>query len=134
MRARRTFHPDLSGERRRGERRRGRNAAMGSVVVEGRARAELTGDLDELFREGARRMLAAALEAEVAAHIATHAELVDGRRHRPAGAVLKRAAAPLVSAQPKVAEVLPLLYRHELLSLDFAPALEGFFDTAAGLP
>src|SRR6266508_1568675 len=82
MRARRTFHPDLSGERRRGERRRGRNAAMGSVVVEGRARAELTGDLDELFREGARRMLAAALEAEVAAYIATHAELVDAHGHR----------------------------------------------------
>ena len=39
-----------------------------------------------------------------------------------------------MSAQPKVAEVLPLLYLHGLLSLDFAPALEGFFDTAAGLP
>src|SRR6266545_1229253 len=82
MRARRTFHPDLSGERRRGERRRGRNAAMLSVVVDERARAELTTDLDELFREGARRMLAAALEAEVEAYIATHAELVDEHGHR----------------------------------------------------
>jgi hypothetical protein len=39
-------------------------------VVDEQARAELTIDLDELFREGARRMLAAALEAEVEAHIA----------------------------------------------------------------
>ncbi len=39
-----------------------------------------------------------------------------------------------MSAQPKVAEVLPLLYLHGLLSLDFAPALEGLFGTAAGLP
>ena len=38
---------------------------MLSVVVDERARAELTTDLDELFREGARRMLAVALEAEV---------------------------------------------------------------------
>ena len=34
---------------------------------------------------------------------------------------------------PKVAEVLPLLYLHGLSSLDFAPALEGFFGAAAGL-
>jgi putative transposase len=55
---------------------------MLSVVVDEQARAELTTDLDELFREGARRMLAAALEAEVQAYIATHAELVDERGHR----------------------------------------------------
>jgi hypothetical protein len=40
---------------------------MLSVVVDDQARAELTTDLDELFREGARRMLAVALEAEVEA-------------------------------------------------------------------
>jgi putative transposase len=55
---------------------------MLSVVVDEQARAELTTDLDELFREGARRMLAAALEAEVQAYIATHAELVDEHGHR----------------------------------------------------
>jgi putative transposase len=55
---------------------------MLSVVVDEQARAELTTGLDELFREGARRMLAAALEAEVQAYIATHAELVDERGHR----------------------------------------------------
>src|SRR6266545_1736751 len=82
MRTRRTFHPDQSEGRRRGERRRGRNAAMLSVVVDEQARAELATDLDELFREGARRMLAAALEAEVEAYLAAHAELVDERGHR----------------------------------------------------
>jgi len=55
---------------------------MLSVVVDEQARAELTSDLDELFREGARRMLAVALEAEVEAYIATHAELIDERGHR----------------------------------------------------
>jgi putative transposase len=55
---------------------------MLSVVVDEHARAEPTLDLDELFREGARRMLAAALEAEVDAYIAAHAELVDEHGHR----------------------------------------------------
>src|SRR6266545_3630029 len=82
MRTRRTFHPDQSEGRRRGKRRRGRNAAMLSVVVDEQARAELTTDLDELFRVGARRMLAVALEAEVEAYIAAHAALVDEHGHR----------------------------------------------------
>ena len=55
---------------------------MLSVVVDAQARAELTLDLDELFREGARRLLAVALEAEVEAYIAAHAELVDEHGHR----------------------------------------------------
>src|SRR5512132_3139341 len=55
---------------------------MLSVVVDEQARAELTTELDELFREGARRMLAVALEAEVEAYIAAHAGLVDERGHR----------------------------------------------------
>jgi putative transposase len=55
---------------------------MLSVVVDEQARAELATDLDELFREGARRMLAAALEAEVEAYLAAHAELVDEHGHR----------------------------------------------------
>jgi transposase-like protein len=38
--------------------------------------------IDEIVREGARRMLAAALEAEVAAYIATHAGEVDERGRR----------------------------------------------------
>src|SRR5215213_554371 len=55
---------------------------MLSVVVDDQARAELALDLDGLFREGARRMLAVALEAEVEAYIAAHAELVDEHGHR----------------------------------------------------
>jgi putative transposase len=55
---------------------------MLSVVVDEQARAELTTELDELFRQGARRMLAAALEAEVEAYLAAHAELVDEQGHR----------------------------------------------------
>ena len=38
--------------------------------------------LDELAREGARRMLAAALEAEVAAYIEEHSGALDGNGHR----------------------------------------------------
>jgi hypothetical protein len=55
---------------------------MLSMVVDEQARAELTLDLDELFCEGARRLLAVALEAEVQAYIAAHTELTDGHGHR----------------------------------------------------
>jgi putative transposase len=55
---------------------------MLSVVTDERARAELASDLDELVAEGARRLLAAALEAEVDAYLAAHTELVDERGHR----------------------------------------------------
>jgi transposase-like protein len=39
----------------------------------------------------------------------------------------------VVPAEPKVTEVLPLLYLHGLSTGDFAPALESFFGTSAGL-
>ena len=55
---------------------------MLSVVTDEAARSELTMSLDELAREGARRMLAAALEAEVDVYLAAFAELVDERGHR----------------------------------------------------
>ena len=55
---------------------------MLSVVVDEQARAELALDLDDLLREGARRMLAVALEAEVDAYIAACAEARDQRGHR----------------------------------------------------
>lgn len=42
---------------------------------------ELAWDLDELAREGARRMLAVALELEVERYVAEHAELRDERGH-----------------------------------------------------
>jgi putative transposase len=55
---------------------------MLKVVAEGAVREDLAASLDEIVREGARRMLAAALEDEVAAYIAAHAAERDenGRR------------------------------------------------------
>jgi transposase-like protein len=143
---------------------------MLSVVTDESAGAELCVDLDELAREGARRMLAAALEAEVDAYVAAHATEWDegGRRlavrngHARQREVLTAAGAvgvraprvddrrvdpvtgerarfrsvilpPWCRKSPKVAEVLPLLYLHGLSTGDFAPALEAFFGSAAGL-
>ncbi len=60
--------------------------------------------IDEIVREDARRMPAAALEADVAAYVA---------------------------GTPKITEVLPL-YLHGLSTQDFAPALEGWLGTGAG--
>ena len=40
---------------------------------------------------------------------------------------------PYMRKSPKVTEVLPLLYLHGLSSGDFAPAMEGFFGSGAGL-
>jgi putative transposase len=126
--------------------------------------------LDEIVRDGARQMLAAALQAEVAAYIDAHVDQVDGEGHRlvvrngyhqprevttAAGAVPVRAprvndkrfdevtgermrfSSAILPAwarkSPQVAEVLPLLYLHGLSSSDFAPALEQFLGTGAGL-
>ncbi len=126
--------------------------------------------LDEIVRDGARRMLAAALQAEVAAYIEAHTGEVDeaGRRlvvrngfhavrevMTAAGAVevrqprvndrrvdavtgeRRRFSSAILPAwarkSPRVAEVLPLLYLHGLSTGDFAPALEQFLGSAAGL-
>ena len=126
--------------------------------------------LDEIVRDGARQMLAAALRAEVAAYVDAHADDVDEDGHRlvvrnghhgprevstAAGAVPVRAprvndkrideetgqrrrfSSAILPAwsrkSPRVAEVLPLLYLHGLSSSDFAPALEQFLGSAAGL-
>jgi putative transposase len=55
---------------------------MLSVIADEAARSELAMSLDELACEGARRMLAVALEAEVDAYIAACAEARDERGHR----------------------------------------------------
>jgi transposase-like protein len=52
------------------------------VVADEQARAELRLDLEELAREGARRMLAAALEAEVDDYLGAHAVARDERGRR----------------------------------------------------
>jgi hypothetical protein len=54
-------------------RRRGRNADV-EIVTDESTRGEAASMLDEICREGARRMLAAALEAEAAAYIAEVSE------------------------------------------------------------
>jgi putative transposase len=83
--------------------------------------------LDEIVREGARRMLAAALEAEVNAYIAEFADERDAAGRR---LVVRNG-----HHQPRkvTTEVLPLLYLHGLSSGDFVPALEQFLGTSAGL-
>src|SRR5947209_2853379 len=144
----------------------GHDAGDGSREIAGASGSVL----DELVREGARRMLAAALEAEVAGYVDAHRGEVDERGHRmvvrnghaesrrvmtAAGAVevvaprvndkrvdevtgeRKRFSSavlpPWCRKSPKVAEVLPLLYLHGLSSQDFAPALEQFLGSSAGL-
>jgi putative transposase len=126
--------------------------------------------LDEIVREGARRMLAAALEAEVDAYVQAHVGERDERGRRlvvrnghaeprkiTTGAGPIEIDAPRVNDKrvdedtgermrfgssiippwcrksPMVAEVLPLMYLHGMSSGDFAPALEEFFGSAAGL-
>jgi putative transposase len=62
-------------------RRRGRTPML-RVVADGGIREELAAELDEIVREGARRMLAAALEAEVEAYLAAFVDQVDDRGRR----------------------------------------------------
>ena len=52
---------------------------MLSVVTDAQAQDELRLDLDELAWEGARRMLVAALEVEVADYLARYGEARDAR-------------------------------------------------------
>ena len=140
------------------------------VLTDDDARAELHVGLDEIVREGARRMLAVALEAEVDAYVVAFADERDESGHRlvtrnghaeprtvttVAGGIEIEAprvndrrvdeatgerqrfasviVPPWCRKSPKVTEVLPLLYLHGMSSGDFAPALEEFFGSAAGL-
>lgn len=101
------------------------------VVTDDDSRAEIRSAIDEICAEGARRMLAAALEAEVQAP-RVNDRRVDpetGERARFRSSIL----APWCRKSPKVAEVLPLMYLHGMSSGDFAPALGEFFGSTAGL-
>ena len=56
---------------------------MLKVVREGNEANETSGSLlDEIVRDGARAMLAAALQAEVAGYVEAHAEELDEDGHR----------------------------------------------------
>ena len=55
---------------------------MLKIVTDDAGRDDLASMLDELVTEGARRMLVAGLEAEVADYIERHQELVDAVGHR----------------------------------------------------
>ncbi|RMI28955.1 hypothetical protein EBN03_27855 [Nocardia stercoris] len=55
---------------------------MLAPIQNGVAGGESFSPIDEIVCEGARRMLTAPLQAEVAAHIAQHAGQVDGSGHR----------------------------------------------------
>jgi putative transposase len=84
---------------------------MRSVVTDDGMRAELLADLDAIVREGARRMLAAALEAEVDAYIEALADEVDEDGHRLAvrngrarPRTITTAAGTIAIAAPRVHE------------------------------
>lgn len=58
---------------------------MLKIVTDVADRDDLRRMLDDLVSEGARRMLMAGLEAEVAAYVESCEELVDERGYRPGG-------------------------------------------------
>src|SRR5215469_12197731 len=116
--------------------------------------------IDEIVREGARRMLAEALQAEVDGYIARFADerdengrrlvvltsagaigvtvpRVNDKRTDPQTGERKRFSSAIVPPwarkTPKITEVLPLLYLHGLSSGDFVPALGQFLGSGAGL-
>lgn len=137
---------------------------MLKIVMDEAERDDLTSSLDELVAEGARRMLMAGLQTEVADYVERHQGLVDEAGHRlvvrngkaaerslMTGAGSLAIRAPRVNDRrdghrfssyilpryarrsPKVADVLPVLYLRGLSTGDFAPALEEFFGSDAGL-
>jgi putative transposase len=100
-------------------------------------------DLDGLVREGARRMLLAALKAEVDEYVGQHADHRDEAGHAlvvrngvaESRSVTTAAGELEIQARrsPKVTEVLPVLYLRGLSTKAFEPALAEFFGSEAGL-
>ena len=85
-----------------------------SEVLEFRASFESRSPLDEIVREGARRMLQAAIDSEVADFIGQHSDRVDEYGHRlvvrngrlPSREILS-GAGPLEVSQPRVRDKSP---------------------------
>ena len=69
--------------------------------------------------------------------VTVQAPRVNDKRVDPETGERQRFSSTILPAwarkSPKIADVLPLLYLHGLSSLDFAPALEQFLGTGAGL-
>src|SRR3954463_12697918 len=81
-------------------------------------------------RAEARTITTAAGPIEVTAPRVNDRRVDDaGERQRFRSSILT----PWARKSPKVTEVLPLMYLHGMSSGDFAPALAGFFGSAAGL-
>ncbi len=87
--------------------------------------------IDEVVRQGARRMLTSAGAVQV------QAPRVNDKRVDPDTGERARFASAILPAwcrkSPKVTEVLPLLYLHGLSTWDFGPALGQFLGSSAGL-
>ena len=109
---------------------------MLTVALEAERRAYLDAHAHERDEAGRRLVVGNGYHAErevttAAGRVEVQAPRVDDRRdgHRFTSAILP----PYMRRSPKVTEVLPILYLRGLSTNDFAPALEGFFGSAAGL-
>ena len=109
---------------------------MIAVALEAERRAYLQTYAQEVDATGRRLVVGNgyARKREIttaAGRVEVRAPRVDDRRDGKAftSAILP----PYMRRSPKVTEVLPILYLRGLSTGDFAPALEGFFGSAAGL-
>jgi transposase-like protein len=104
--------------------------------LEAERRAYLEAHADQVDENGRRLVVGGghARPREVttaAGRVEVTAPRVDDRRdgEKFTSAILP----PYMRKSPKVAEVLPILYLRGIPTGDFAPALEGFFGSSAGL-
>src|SRR6266496_1198341 len=95
-----------------------------TLPVDGEGHEEIAIALDELAREGARRLIAAALRAEADEYVERFSdervEEETGERQKFSSRILPAYA----RRSPKVGEVIPILYLKGLSTGDFRPALE----------
>ena len=109
---------------------------MIAVALEAERRAYLDAHADVRDDDGRRQVVGNGHHrprqiTTAAGRVEVTAPRVDDRRedHQFTSAILP----PYLRRSPKVTEVLPVLYLRGLSTSDFAPALEGFFGSAAGL-
>ncbi len=115
---------------------------MLAAALEAEVDAYVSGLVDELDEHGkrlvvrnghaeARQIVTGAGPVEVVAPRVNDRRVDEatGERRRFRSSIIP----PWARKSPKVAEVLPLMYLHGMSSKDFAPALEEFFGSAAGL-